>query len=339
MNRNLQVNKSILQTALRQGKWIGIDKKLAIAALETVRMPAISKDYLLLPAIFFPLSSASKIGDSHYYVRPKISYAPENLTKSLENISPNEWDVLAPTDQELSILSAALRLIKEAALLPVLIIAQDHLAEASFHMDLEDLNKTWAIPVQWSIAARADIPLSEGRAELVAFRPDDGGQEQSALLFGPPKDVPAVRLHSQCLTGDVFGSQRCDCGEQLIGAMQKLAEIPQGGILLYLAQEGRGIGLVNKLRAYRLQDQGFDTFDANLRLGFAADERNYESAASMLKTLGFTTIDLMSNNPEKATALEKHGIKIRQMIRHAFPPNRHNESYLATKTRRFGHLF
>jgi GTP cyclohydrolase II len=176
---------------------------------------------------------------------------------------------------------------------------------------------------------------------MVAFRPADGGLEQILLIFGNPRPegAPLVRLHSQCFTGDVLHSQRCDCGEQLEGALERLAQEKEGGILIYLTQEGRGIGLTNKLRAYRLQDQGLDTLDANLRLGFGADEREYAAAAALLKAMGFMRITLLSNNPAKAEALRAQGIEVVGMARHAFPANRHNRSYLATKAKRFGHLF
>jgi len=145
-----------------------------------------------------------------------------------------------------------------------------------------------------------------------------------------------VRLHSECLTGDLLGSLKCDCGAQLKGAIHTIAEAGSG-VVLYLAQEGRGIGLVNKLRAYRLQEQGFDTIEANERLGFKGDERGFRVAAEMLKALGFTTIRLLTNNPDKVAALEAEGITVAERVPHAFPPNNHNESYLATKKKRSGH--
>jgi GTP cyclohydrolase II len=165
--------------------------------------------------------------------------------------------------------------------------------------------------------------------------------EHLAILIGDPAggtaDRPLLtRLHSECFTGDLLGSLRCDCGEQLRGAVREIAAAG-GGVLLYLAQEGRGIGLVNKLRAYRLQDQGFDTIEANERLGFDADERVFLPAAEMLKHLGFTHVKLMTNNPEKVAGLEPCGITVTERVAHAFPSNSHNEFYLATKKKRSGH--
>jgi GTP cyclohydrolase II len=145
-----------------------------------------------------------------------------------------------------------------------------------------------------------------------------------------------ARLHSECFTGDLLGSLRCDCGQQLRGALALMAE-RGGGVLLYLAQEGRGIGLINKLRAYRLQDEGFDTIEANERLGFEADERLFEAAAEMLRELGYARVRLLTNNPDKVAALGRLGIEVVERVGHAFPASNHNEAYLATKRRRSGH--
>jgi GTP cyclohydrolase II len=145
-----------------------------------------------------------------------------------------------------------------------------------------------------------------------------------------------VRLHSECLTGDVLGSLKCDCGSQLDGALEAMAAAGWG-ILLYLRQEGRGIGLVNKLRAYALQDQGFDTVDANLRLGFGDDERDFTVAAAMLKLLGQEQVRLLTNNPRKAAGLEAAGIQVVERVPLRIADNPHNAAYLATKKRRSGH--
>jgi GTP cyclohydrolase II len=152
-------------------------------------------------------------------------------------------------------------------------------------------------------------------------------------------DVPAlIRLHSECFTGDLMGSLRCDCGNQLRGSINEMNKFGSG-ILLYLAQEGRGIGLVNKLRAYQLQDAGFDTVDANLQLGFDSDERNYLPAAQMLRLLGVTRVRLMTNNPLKVAALAQHNIEVVERVAHIFPSNEHNHGYLRTKATKSGHMF
>nr|WP_295828619.1 GTP cyclohydrolase II [uncultured Azospirillum sp.] len=189
--------------------------------------------------------------------------------------------------------------------------------------------------------ADARVPLvGSENTRIYAFRPADGGPEHLAIVIGDPDPQQPVlaRLHSECFTGDLLGSLRCDCGDQLRGAIAEIAR--QGsGVLLYLAQEGRGIGLVNKLRAYRIQDRGFDTVDANEILGFEADERVYLPAAEMLRQLGFESVRLMTNNPEKLRQLARCGIAVVERVAHIFPANGHNEAYLRTKADRSGHMF
>ena len=189
--------------------------------------------------------------------------------------------------------------------------------------------------------AEANVPLADAEnTRILAFRPDDGGTDHLAILIGEPKGPEPVlaRIHSECFTGDLLGSLRCDCGDQLRGAIKAIAEAGSG-IVIYLAQEGRGIGLVNKLRAYSLQDAGLDTVDANLQLGFDADERVYQPAAEILRQLGFDKVRLMTNNPEKVAALAQHDIEIVERVPSIFPSNDHNRNYLATKAKRSGHLF
>ena len=186
----------------------------------------------------------------------------------------------------------------------------------------------------------AHVPLDGAEnTRIVAFRPADGGVEHLAMIVGdPPRNEPVLtRLHSECFTGDLLGSLKCDCGDQLRGSLKLMAEAG-GGVLCYLAQEGRGIGLINKLRAYSLQDQGFDTVDANERLGFESDERIFRPAAQMLHLLGFSKVRLLTNNPDKVAGLSAADIEVVERVAHHFPPNAHNEFYLATKRRRSGHL-
>jgi GTP cyclohydrolase II len=189
--------------------------------------------------------------------------------------------------------------------------------------------------------SEARVPLADCQdTRIVSFRPRDGGAEHLAIIIGTPDPSKPVlvRLHSECFTGDLLASLRCDCGDQLRGAISAIAK--EGtGVLLYLAQEGRGIGLVNKLRAYTLQDRGFDTVDANEQLGFDDDERVYLPAVRMLRVLGFTRVRLLTNNPAKVGALGRHGIEVAERVTHAFPSNEHNWSYLQTKAKRSGHLF
>jgi GTP cyclohydrolase II len=188
------------------------------------------------------------------------------------------------------------------------------------------------------IASRAKLPTAAAeKAEIVAFRAEEDAAEHVALLIGAPNGTPPlVRVHSECLTGDVLGSLKCDCGPQLDAALAAIAEAGWG-ILLYLRQEGRGIGLVNKLRAYALQDQGFDTVDANLRLGFADDERDFGVAAAMLRLLGQQEVRLLTNNPRKVTGLEAAGIRVADRVPLDAGRNAHNQAYLDTKRLRSGH--
>jgi GTP cyclohydrolase II len=168
-------------------------------------------------------------------------------------------------------------------------------------------------------------------------------REHVALIIGRQSGdrAPLVRLHSECLTGDVLGSLKCDCGPQLDAALAAMAEEARAGgwgVLLYLRQEGRGIGLINKLRAYQLQDQGFDTVEANERLGLPSEARDFPIAARMLELLGVASVRLMTNNPAKVAALEALGVTIAERVPHALPANPHNARYLATKRDRAGHL-
>ncbi|HEY8592302.1 MAG TPA: GTP cyclohydrolase II [Sphingomicrobium sp.] len=231
---------------------------------------------------------------------------------------------------------AALSLARSAGLLPALWmlepvdgdpeVAAAEVAEQRRHPAVE-------------IVARAKLPLDElPPTQIVAFRASDDGQEHVGLVVGAfAGKPPLIRLHSECLTGDVFGSLKCDCGQQLKQALRIIGNAG-GGVLLYLRQEGRGIGLANKIRAYSLQDQGLDTVDANRRLGFADDERDYGHAAAMLRALGIAEVRLLTNNPEKVRGLEAAGIAVAERVAHQMPANPHNADYLATKRKRSGHL-
>src|SRR5207248_11773983 len=188
------------------------------------------------------------------------------------------------------------------------------------------------------VEAVAELPSRFGRFRIVAFWNNRDGKEHVAMVHGDvlgAEDVP-TRLHSECLTGDVMGSLRCDCRDQLEVALQHLASMPRG-LLLYLRQEGRGIGLINKVRAYALQDRGLDTVEANLALGFRDDERDYAIAAHMLFSLNIDSVRLMTNNPNKVRQLEEHGVRISGRIPHVIPPNEFNRFYLMTKAVRSGH--
>ncbi len=243
---------------------------------------------------------------------------------------------------------AALALGKLARLLPAMVAAPVRPGWASLAAGADLLS----VPAEDLLAyptllaasltkvAEVAVPLDAAPdARLIAFRALDQGIEHMAILVGDPaaESAPLVRVHSECFTGDLLGSLRCDCGPQLQGAIARMAAEGSGAVL-YLAQEGRGIGLINKLRAYSLQDGGLDTLDANRALGWEADERNFHIAAAMLRQLDLPRIRLLTNNPEKVASLAACGIDITERIPHAFAPNGVNDTYLATKSARFGHL-
>ncbi|WP_237164871.1 GTP cyclohydrolase II [Paraurantiacibacter namhicola] len=238
--------------------------------------------------------------------------------------------------------AAALELARIAGILPAFLVDPDDAGEPA-GFDPADL-PAFADPQRLQIATRAQLPVREMEdAEIVAFRSADDLREHAALVIGEPDGArtPLVRLHSECLTGDVFGSLKCDCGPQLDGALAAMAaEAREGGwgVLLYMRQEGRGIGLINKLRAYRLQDQGFDTVDANTRLGLPDEARDFPVAGRMLQLMNVASIRLMTNNPRKVAALEATGIEVTERVPHALPDNPYNADYLATKRDRSGHL-
>ena len=231
---------------------------------------------------------------------------------------------------------AALRLARLAGILPAYFLTEgDEAVDVTVQADDID---AYDDAIHLAVATRARLPVSASEtAEIIAFRSPDEPREHVALVVGKrDASPPVVRLHSECLTGDVLGSLKCDCGPQLHQALHQIADAPWG-VLLYLRQEGRGIGLVNKLRAYAMQDQGFDTVDANVRLGFAIDARDFSVAARMLDLLGVAQVRLLTNNPNKVAGLEAAGIGVIERLPIILPPNPHNERYLATKRDRTGH--
>ena len=248
-------------------------------------------------------------------------------------------NVAGRIEQSCVTLSKLSRLLPAAVIVDVETTHQDIDAVKVQVNDIETYMNTAADSL--SIVSQARVPLENAEnARVVAFRPRDGGIEHLAIVVGEPdlNQPVLVRLHSECFTGDLVGSLRCDCGNQLRGSITAMDEAGSG-VLLYLAQEGRGIGLVNKLRAYQLQDAGFDTVDANLQLGFDSDERNYLPAAQMLRLLGISKVRLLTNNPIKVDALARHGIEVVERVPHIFPSNEHNHGYLQTKATKSGHMF
>nr|WP_235903779.1 GTP cyclohydrolase II [Pontixanthobacter luteolus] len=244
-----------------------------------------------------------------------------------------EWQTQAETAMELA---------RIAGILPAFLVAPSGAGEAECLVS-GDL-AAWSDTAQLRIATQARLPVNASEdARIIAFRSADDLREHVALVIGQQSadSVPLVRLHSECLTGDILGSLKCDCGPQLdasLAAMAKQADAGGWGILLYLRQEGRGIGLINKLRAYQLQDQGFDTVEANQRLGLPDEARDFPVAARMLELLGVKSIKLMTNNPKKVDALAKAGVTVAERVPHQLPDNPHNRRYLAVKRDKSGHL-
>lgn len=240
---------------------------------------------------------------------------------------------------------AGLLLAKLARLLPAVVAAPMAVGGAGasglVHVPASDiLHYPMEAASRLVRVAEAQVPLEDASdARLVAFRAPDAGIEHLALLVGRPEasEAPLVRLHSECFTGDFLGSMRCDCGPQLRVAIRRMAA-EGAGVLLYLAQEGRGIGLVNKLRAYALQDRGLDTLDANLALGWGVDERSFMAAATMLEALDVRRVRLLTNNPAKVAALQACGITVSARLNHVIAANGVDDGYLATKVLRLGHL-
>lgn len=234
-------------------------------------------------------------------------------------------------------ITSALALAKHISLLPALMMVEKPPADW-LGVSADALRHYLNAPPEVVEMARATLPLAEAEnAVLIAFHAKPGGDTHLALMVGNPGDAPLTRVHSSCVTGDMLGSLRCDCGDQLKLALSEIKK-NGGGLLLYLNQEGRGIGIANKLRAYALQEQGVDTYEANRMLGFDEDERDFAIAAAILKKLGIKKIRLLTNNPLKIEALEKQGITISERRPLIAQGSTHNHSYLASKASA-GHRF
>jgi GTP cyclohydrolase II len=245
---------------------------------------------------------------------------------------------------------AAVRLAKQAHLLPAAVVAplaggrEEAVRVARDHglslLDSGLLLAAEAEAIRVDPVSRARVPIAASEATRVhVFRPADGSEEHYAIEIGsPPRDKPVLaRLHSACFTGDVIGSLKCDCGPQLNGALARMGA-EGAGVLLYLNQEGRGIGLANKMRAYSLQDQGFDTVEANHRLGFEDDERDFRIGATILRRLGFSAVRLLTNNPRKVGMMQAAGVEVAERVPLMVGENPLNARYLATKAAKSGHL-
>ena len=335
--------------ALRAGRAIGVGS-ITIAALETATDAFLrlsdanrSAPLLLSGARAAALGLGNQRDSASIQAPVLIERAPwldpatvrdlVDAGRDFARFGPGPLQAGAVPDPEAA--RSALALARRAGLMPALWLLDD---DAALHLSAEDALAATR-PGTVAIAARAVLPV-EGLGpptQIIAMRSEEDGSEHVALLVGAPGGkAPLTRLHSECLTGDVFGSLKCDCGPQLRAALQ-LMEAEGGGILLYLRQEGRGIGLANKIRAYALQDRGLDTVEANHRLGFADDERDYALAAAMLRALGVSEVRLLTNNPAKLAGLQAQGIAAIR-VAHRLPANPHNAHYLDVKKAKSGHL-
>ena len=337
---------------------------LVVAAAETVGAEGLRQ--LRAVAVAAPVLLLSPVRAATVLARPVPLAAPEDGAVALRlaeaMMAPEPLRGLAdPTAETLLpempervavpvLAPQALALAKLARLLPALVAAPAADAVAAALQGLNTLSSADIDAYPPSAAttlhqvAEARVPLEDvPEARIIAFRAADGGIEHLAILVGEPEvfaadgGAPLARIHSECFTGDLLGSLRCDCGPQLRGALKKMAQHGHG-VLLYLAQEGRGIGLVNKLRAYSLQDAGLDTLDANRALGYGADERNFLVAAEMLRQLEIKRVRLLTNNPDKLASMAACGIEVVGRESHEFEGNGVNDAYLATKAERFGHM-
>ncbi len=345
--------------ALRHG-WplavdLGADETLILQPIETAATSGLQSGRLLISAARAATLKLANQREAAVPYAPVLIRGADGFTLSdamavadpaLDLASPMKGPFRADPLEWAETAQAVLELARIAGILPAFMVAPANAGEAQpfAPADLE----AWSDPAQLSIATRARLPIAatqeqDDPSEIVVFRKADDMREHCALIIGKQMAdaTPLVRLHSECLTGDILGSLKCDCGPQLDAALHAMAQEADGGgygVLLYMRQEGRGIGLVNKMRAYRLQDQGFDTVEANERLGLPDESRDFATAARMLALLGIDRIRLMTNNPRKVTALEQEGINIAQRVAHQLPDNPHNARYLATKRDRSGHL-
>ncbi len=257
---------------------------------------------------------------------------------------PMKGPLLTERDGSVEVHRAALALAKSAQMLPAALVLP--LGEAALGsgdltvLDAADVLDAFARETELRPVISARLPMAAAQAGRVhVFRPRDGGVEHYAIEIGQPDRAAPVlaRLHSACFTGDVLGSLKCDCGPQLQAALAQMGE-EGSGVLLYLNQEGRGIGLANKMRAYSLQDQGFDTVEANHRLGFEDDERDFRIGAGLLREMGFRRVRLLTNNPRKVEMLNAHGLEVIERVPLQVGATQENQAYLATKAAKSGHL-
>ncbi|SES72862.1 GTP cyclohydrolase II [Oceanicella actignis] len=349
----LRIGAAAALTSGARAALIGAAEALAPERLEDMRRLGASLDLAITARRAETLKARAYDGDI-----ARIILGPEDGAALIRSAADPASDLDAPlkgpfrTRREgpADLHRAAIRLTKQAHLLPAALVAElpggaeQARALAAEHglsvLDAAELAAAEAEALVVDPVARARVPLAASEAGRVhVFRPRDGSEEHYAVEIGdPPRDAPVLaRLHSACFTGDVIGSLKCDCGPQLRAALARMAQ-EGAGVLLYLNQEGRGIGLANKMRAYSLQDQGFDTVEANHRIGFEDDERDFRIGATILRRLGFSAVRLLTNNPRKVGMMEQSGLTVAERVPLIVGENPLNAAYLRTKAAKSGHL-
>lgn len=341
----LRTERAISELKRGLGVWLNVqDSYYLCFAAETVTPDTLRRVAKKTSA---PLQLVLTPERIHYLTQKKIT-SPGQITLDVSKLDHIESLVFAFPAAELeeNITEAddwvqdGLALLQYAELLPSLIMceAEKEVFSEFLAIDREDI-KAYQLEDEFTLErlTEAALPLTHAKkSKIVAFRHPASSKEHYAIIIGEPGKEPLVRVHSSCYTGDLLASLACDCRDQLHSAIKKMGA-EGGGIILYLLQEGRGIGLINKLRAYAIKAQGKDTVEANEILGFADDARLFLPAAYMLKDLGVKQVQLLSNNPRKAKGLEQHGITVTKLVPHKMETNPHNEAYLQSKAEKLGH--
>ena len=350
-------------SALRRGSFVMIRDQnqragfVRAAEFADYQIPEILQLKQTMPTLCFTNQQVKFLRPSMTSKKPAFSLPTRDLTgpeiiglsTGASQLLPINGGILP--EHENSLADLAVRFVKFSKLLPCAllyrIVSKDVVKQEAFCtsnyipiLEFSDFSSLFSIKSSLSISIKAELPLKEApKSKIIMFKNSNGKEEHFAIIVGNGLEVksPLVRLHSQCLTGDVFSSLKCDCGQQLDSALS-LMNKEGAGIILYLAQEGRDIGLLNKIRAYALQDAGFDTVEANHRLGFNADERTFDTAVEMLTLLNLGKIRLLTNNPDKIKQLSDLGIEISSRVPLIVETNSHNEDYISVKKNKTGHL-
>ena len=362
-SQNISTKIDASLAALRRGSMVmirdqnqraGFVKAAEFADFELPKFPYLDK---ITPTLCFTKKHVEFLRPNMTSVRPVFSLPANRLSQTqIVGISIGESQLLPKNatllpEHKNSLADLAVRTVKFAKLLPTALLYR---LPSSEPYEQERLSSSYQFPIIefadicnfssnetfLTISIIADLPLKRApKSKIIMFRNSNGKEEHFAIVVGEGLNAkePLVRLHSQCLTGDVLGSLKCDCGDQLENALSMMNEAGNG-VILYLAQEGRDIGLLNKIRAYALQDAGLDTVEANHSLGFETDERGFKTAAEMLSLLGLNQIKLLTNNPDKVKQLKAHGIIVTQRLPLHLPTNKYNQNYMKNKKEKTGHL-